>query len=996
MLNDYSKFIKTLRGAGLNPSATEIADALWLAEHLPSHTPDIPLPEDEDKQDPGQPTPPTPSPDTPPTPSPPETPKPPPQSEHEHPMHQQPHADIYHQSGERRTRAAMPRGAALPIKSPAATALPGRLDISRALRPFMRRVPSPTMAIFDEDATTYWISETRLWFPQERPQQVRWLDVALVVDVGTSMAIWRRTLHELKHVLHTMGAFRNVYPWSLVTDAEDDALHMYAGLYTAHLPTARKRNPRELIDPSGQRLILIVSDCVSPGWYSGAVAQLLGEWGRHNLVSIVQVLPQRLWPRSVLGTVPETYLRPPFPGAPNTMLIQHQDEDDEDDEFDDDEDELDVAQASSLSPDTAVAQASSLSRTISIPLVTLEPEALTVWARALAGSGETWTYGVVFTIPSPPPVETLHATSPAASPAASPQMPDTEEPESQPVPLFKRFWQGLQRLVHKEKSESPPPVATSPATSPATFPEPPVETLRATSPPQPPFPDPDVAVKTFRRYASPTARKLASLMAAAPLTVPVMHMVQRTKLPQSRQVHLAEVFLGGLLWQPETNGQATDPDDVLYDFYPGVRDRLLDGVPLDQAFRIFQETMTAFVERRMGQPLDFLALLVDPTALGTLEINEHNRPFAIVAASVLRKLGGEYTTLAKRLEQGSPPPPDPAQTLLAQERWEEAIAHLEPRADSGDETAIHMLATLPGTAAVPVELRIRTAHILGKVGDPRPGVCTLPPVMAHVEGGTFVIGTKKEEKERLEKQGFKYLNREINDQPVTVYTFELARYPVTNAQYKLFMDDDGYNPDKPWWDDAGRAWLKDEKKRQPKYWNDKRFGIAHPNQPVVGVTWYEAMAFCRWLTQHTAYNPEGYIYTLPSEAEWEYAARGTQRRLYPWGNEPPDGERTNFNQTHNGTTPVGCFPLGATPKSAWLLDDMAGNVWEWTCSVYKPYPYDASDGREDLTNPSEQRFCLRGGGWYYRSVFLRASDRLLNTPDVCVNSRGFRLARHLP
>jgi formylglycine-generating enzyme required for sulfatase activity len=95
------------------------------------------------------------------------------------------------------------------------------------------------------------------------------------------------------------------------------------------------------------------------------------------------------------------------------------------------------------------------------------------------------------------------------------------------------------------------------------------------------------------------------------------------------------------------------------------------------------------------------------------------------------------------------------------------------------------------------------------------------------------------------------------------------------------MVDDGYNSSQPWWDDAGRAWINSTRQRRPADWENKRFGIARPNHPVVNVSWYEASAFCRWLSQHAIYNPDGHTYVLPSEAEWEFAARGLEQRPYP-------------------------------------------------------------------------------------------------------------------
>ena len=340
-----------------------------------------------------------------------------------------------------------------------------------------------------------------------------------------------------------------------------------------------------------------------------------------------------------------------------------------------------------------------------------------------------------------------------------------------------------------------------------------------------------------------------------------------------------------------------------------------------------------------------------------------------------------------------------------------------------DELAVRLARHVEGTA-LPTTERVRAGLYLADLGDPRPGVCTLPPVMVRIEGATFVIGSTAEEAEQagLAYEQF-YLNRndqdtakharrwpqdEINSEPLTLPTFDLARYPVTNAQFKLFVDAGGYRADAPWWDDAGRAWLAaDEpeppsdgwrrraKKDAPWFWDDEEIGSVRPNCPVVGVSWYEVTGYCSWLTNTLN---DGYLYQLPSEAEWEYAVRGNTRRTYPWGEHEPDEERANYyaQTSHQGiyTTPVGSHPLGATPDFGLL--DMAGNVLEWTRSEYRRYPYDRTDGREDEHEPENKSLTVRGGSWAFDPFSLRAAYRSLRSPVDRLRYLGFRLARRLP
>jgi formylglycine-generating enzyme required for sulfatase activity len=179
--------------------------------------------------------------------------------------------------------------------------------------------------------------------------------------------------------------------------------------------------------------------------------------------------------------------------------------------------------------------------------------------------------------------------------------------------------------------------------------------------------------------------------------------------------------------------------------------------------------------------------------------------------------------------------------------------------------------------------------------------------------------------------------------------------------------------------------------KQPEHWKDRKPPSGQEDHPVVWVSWHDAVAYCNWLSEVT-----GRPYGLPSEAEWEKGARGTDGRIYPWGNQW-DAERCNTGESGKGdTTPVGAYPQGASPYG---LVDMAGNVWEWTRSLWgedaqEPsfkYPYDPADGREDLEAPDTVRRVLRGGSWYLSRDRARCVGRNGDGPDYSDDAVGFRL-----
>jgi formylglycine-generating enzyme required for sulfatase activity len=223
---------------------------------------------------------------------------------------------------------------------------------------------------------------------------------------------------------------------------------------------------------------------------------------------------------------------------------------------------------------------------------------------------------------------------------------------------------------------------------------------------------------------------------------------------------------------------------------------------------------------------------------------------------------------------------------------------------------------------------------------------------------------------------------------------------VTNGQYRRFVEAGGYD-ERRYWTEAGWAWRTivydskvpkwlvserpPEKRDRPFWWDDPARNL--PNLPVVGICWFEALAYTRWLSDVT-----GCPCRLPAEAEWEKAARGTDGRIYPWGNGEIRPQRANYRETGIGSTsPVGCFPSGASPHGCM---DMVGNVWEWCCSLYRSYPYDPGDGREDLEAEGEP--VLRGGSWRDGQSHARCAFRFWNVAGSWNDYMGFRCARGSP
>lgn len=193
--------------------------------------------------------------------------------------------------------------------------------------------------------------------------------------------------------------------------------------------------------------------------------------------------------------------------------------------------------------------------------------------------------------------------------------------------------------------------------------------------------------------------------------------------------------------------------------------------------------------------------------------------------------------------------------------------------------------------------------------------------MVFIPPGTFLMGCPLDDifaKEHEQPQRTVFLS-----------AYWMDVYPVTNARYKRFLEDGGYE-NRDCWTREGWEWRATECITAPLAWN--KAGWDSPQQPVAGVSWYEAAAFARWAGKE-----------LPSEAQWEKAARGTDGRKFPWGDAFPRGDLANFNHEVGRVTPVGSYPAGVSP---WGCHDMAGNVNNWCRDWYWPgyYAYALKQG----------------------------------------------------
>ncbi|MGH9433377.1 MAG: SUMF1/EgtB/PvdO family nonheme iron enzyme, partial [Terriglobia bacterium] len=480
----------------------------------------------------------------------------------------------------------------------------------------------------------------------------------------------------------------------------------------------------------------------------------------------------------------------------------------------------------------------------------------------------------------------------------------------------------------------------------------------------------------------------------------------------------------------------------------GVALNVLDEDPRKEEILFFHQLLQEFfAARRLAENprpqlvrVEWQAPKVSPTLKKTLATLADSDPLPL-----LRQTGWEETTLLASVMAREPEAFIQALMEVNLPLAARCAAMPELPAAPGLKRQIQQ-ALVERTQDMRADVRARIAAglALGNLGDPRferptgpEGDYLLPP-SATIPAGEYPMGSD---------EGL--YDDEAPAHTVRLEAFQIGVFPVTNAEYALFIAAGGY-ADERWWEtEAAKAWRRGEgssegqkqqwrddrktfqswseehiknlvkqnriasrqatdwitirnwaedrfeswleenfptskRHSEPAFWNDETYN--NPSQAVVGICWHEARAYCAWLSAQA-----GRPFRLPTEAEFEAAARGAAGRKYPYG-QRFDSARSNTFESHiRRTTPVGIFQ-NATPEGVF---DLSGNVYTWTSSAYQPYPYEESDGRED-PNKMEVRRVLRGGSWFNDQVFARAANRGHDDPNSRNGGFGFRVVGVVP
>jgi iron(II)-dependent oxidoreductase len=327
--------------------------------------------------------------------------------------------------------------------------------------------------------------------------------------------------------------------------------------------------------------------------------------------------------------------------------------------------------------------------------------------------------------------------------------------------------------------------------------------------------------------------------------------------------------------------------------------------------------------------------------------------------------------------------PDPDRTIAYLERVRDAVVEA---IESGPltERLVYFVQLAVFHEDMHDEAILYTRQTLGY--PPPHGVFAAPPPDggalggdAEIPGGEFLLGARR-------SFGFVFDNEKW-EHPVRVRPFRIARAPVTQAEFAAFVEEQGYRR-REFWSPEGWRWRERSGAEHPVYWRREggrwyrrdfdRWVPLEPHRPVIHVNAYEAEAYCAWAGRR-----------LPTEAEWELAACGYEGKpRFPWGDATPDSGRANLDMNFGGCADVAAHAAGDSPFGC---RQMIGNVWEWTASVFAPYPGFEPDPYKEYSQPwFHTHRVLRGGAWATRARLIRTTWRNFYMPDRRDVWAGFR------
>lgn len=855
-----------------------------------------------------------------------------------------------------------------PIPVREASAIANPLALAKALRPFAQKVATGSSEQLDEKATVEAIAETGTWQAILKPTEELWLDVALVFDRSPSMALWQKVDQEVQRLLAKYGEFRDVRLWQLQPSLK--------GINFCSR-TGKIHQPKELLTGDRRRLVVVISDCMGDTWQRGEMQDFLKIWATQLPTVILQVFPERLWARTALRPGAIVTLQGKQAGVPSQRLIPH---------------------ARSVWDKKRVRNRAEDSLTF--PVVSLDPISLANLAAVITGQRQQRVLGLLWD---------NKAKTACPAPSAS------RQPSANSDPLIAKRLSDFEQFASDEARH--------------------LATLLASAP---------------------------------VITLPIIRLIkQAPELKQAdirpiSAVHIAEI-LGSGLFQPKSPPSMTfeNAERITYELLdPQLRDTLRAGTKIRTA-RDVVEAVSEYVAEGFGKSLEqFWALLRLPhrEQKAGNETEEFLKAFAQVTADILRGMGGEFTRIAEELEQRSDLPPDPPSDDAFLSRFNRepvriAVKTLEILEGEAEDQFLNLKALFTGDR----DRGFSNSGIDIRDDEIRQGQVTA--LESGINEQNYAAQALFIFEQQQKNRAFKteqwsgetvFVNRQgevVERAPVTAEYYEvdlindkseLKTQPPAELQRLRMMvipggilkrEDDrvliepfllGQTPvtQAQWWALATRSDLKVRRDLNPNpsnFTDDWRLlwqqGESHWRRPVEKVSWYDAMEYCERLAKLT----NGF-YCLPTEWQWQYACQGLR--------EPPDsGEYPPFHFGETLTDQLANYratitfaaepkgqhlkqttPVERYPANAYGLQDLHGNVWEWTLNLYKSETPEAANLNTDYQGKittgnmydNNRVRVLRGGSWSGDPRSCRSANRDGSGPDVQDIGNGFRVACRCP